>query len=114
MARAKRKKSSAQGSSSSQFKGGRRPHNVKPPQEISSLDDLVMKVGREPRKVTLNGEIVEMSRAERALRLKVDRALEGKARPVADLLRLMMKYPQISKSYKEETVIVLAGSDLLA
>lgn len=100
--------------SSGRFRGGRKPHNVKPAEHISGLQDLVIKVGSETRSVMLQGEAVEMSRAERALRLTVERALEGKVGAVADMLRLMMKYPQFSKSYKEETVLIIAGTDLNA
>ena len=98
----------------SRYKKGRRPHNARPADDYLSLEDLVQKVGSEPRKVMINGELVEMSRCERTLRLVIAKALEGNAREVAQLLRHMLKYPELSKSFKEEFVIIFNGVDCLA
>lgn len=91
------------------FKRGRKPHNAPPPPEFESLQDLVKKVGSEIRKASLKGETVEMSRTERTLRLQVDRALSGKTRDLVQILRLMQRHPNITKSYKERTVITVSG-----
>jgi hypothetical protein len=87
----------------------RKPHNSRPAADYAGLGDILKKIGGERQTVSQAGEMVEMSRAERTLRLLVGRALEGKARDVAQLLRLMMKHPSISKSCREETVIFING-----
>lgn len=96
------------------YKKGRKPHNARPSDDYLSLEELVRKVGSEPREAVLDGEVVEMSRCERTFRLMVGRALEGNAREVAQILRHMIKYPELSKSFKEEIVILITGSDCYA
>jgi hypothetical protein len=96
------------------YKKGRKPHNATPAADYLSLEDLVQKVGSGPRKVLIDGELVEMSRCERTFRLVIGRALEGNAREVAQILRHMLKYPELSKSFKEEFVIIFNGVDCLA
>ncbi len=100
---------------STSFKRGRKPHNARAPLEHDSLADLVRQVGSETRKVLKGGETVEMTRTERTLRLQVERALEGnKVREVASILRLMLKHPEIARSYRKEITIFIGGSDALA
>jgi hypothetical protein len=100
--------------SGTRYKKGRRPHNARQSDDYLSLEDLVRKVASEPRKVMLRGKQVEMSRCERTFRLVVDRALDGRPREVAQLLRHMLKYPTLSKSFREEVVIFINGSDCYA
>jgi hypothetical protein len=92
-------------------KTGRKPHNATQPADYSSLAELISKVGDEPRKVLVRGQEVNMSRSERLLRLQVDRALQGNVREVANIIRLMIKYPDIAASYREEKVVLIAGID---
>lgn len=99
-----------EGSRKTLFKAGRKPHNVPPPKQYDSLHELVKVIGSQPRTVFINGKSIEMSLAERTLRLQVNRALEGKVRDVAHILRLMMKYPNLAKSYKEKKVILMCGA----
>lgn len=88
--------------------GSRKPHNAKRAADVESLEELVARVGAELRRIPTSKSVVEMTRLERTLRLLVDRALEGKVRDVAHVLRLMLKHPSLAKSYREETVIVLS------
>ncbi len=89
--------------------GSRKPHNARRAADVESLDELVARVGDELRRIPSSKGAVEMTRLERTLRLQVERALEGKVRDVAHLLRLMSKYPSVAKSYREETVIIING-----
>ena len=89
--------------------GSRKPHNARRPADVESLEELVARVGAEVRKIPSSKGVVEMTRLERTLRLLVNRAMEGKVRDVAHLVRLMSKYPSVAKSYREETVIVING-----
>ena len=120
MSRAVRKKptrpalgTAGEASKRTQFKRGRKPHNARPASEYQSVEEIVKRVGSEPRRVRLRGEEVEMSRAERTMRLQVERALEGKVREVAQLVRLMVKYPQIARSYTIKKTVFISGADAL-
>lgn len=73
----------------------RRPHNAKWEKEWNTLDELVALVGSEARQVTLGGEVVTMTRAERRLRDEVDKALKGEVRALKLILSLMIKYPTV-------------------
>ena len=95
----------------SRFKRGRKPHNAAPATEHENVAELVQSVGSEPRKVLVAGRTVEMSRAERMLRLQIERAMQGKARDVTDVLRLMVKHPDMGCSFRTELVIVISGMD---
>jgi hypothetical protein len=59
--------------------------------------------------VTINGKVVEISWAERSMRLMIDRALAGNRRDLAQLLRLMIEHPSISGSYRERQVTFIRG-----
>jgi hypothetical protein len=61
------------------------------------------------KRVTINGKEVEISWAERSLRLTIDRALAGNRRDLAQLLRLMIEHPSISGSYQERHVTFIRG-----
>lgn len=92
------------------FKKSRRPHNATTGAEFSSIAELVEKLGAEKKRVTINGEEIEMSWAERSFRLTVDRAIAGNRRDLAHLLRLMIEHPQISRSYREHKIIFIRGA----
>ena len=79
----------------------RKPHNAKTGHEFESLGELVDKLGAEPMRVTLDGEEVEMSWAERSLRVSVDRALAGNRRELALVLELMIKNPEAVASVRK-------------
>ncbi len=94
---------------SGKFKRGRRPHNAKV-LDFDTIGDLVRKLGAEPKKVTVDGKEVEMSWAERLLRLTLERALKGNIRDIAQLLRLMIKHPHVTGQGKVRMVYFLSRS----
>lgn len=102
-------KKTENGFARTRFKKGRRPHNAKV-LEFETIADLVKCLGSERKRVALNGEEVEMTWAERSLRLTVDRALKGNRRDLAQLLRLMIKHPQISGPGRMTVVYFFRGA----
>ena len=89
-------------------RGARKPHNAKRAPEVESFEDLVANVGAELRRIPSGSGSIEMTRLERTFRLLVERAIEGKARDLAQVLRLMLEHPAVAKSYREEVSIFLA------
>jgi hypothetical protein len=106
---AKKEHSGGSGGKRGQFKKGRRPHNAKT-LEFDNIGDLVRKLGAEPRRVLMNGKEVEMTAAERSLRLAIDRALKGNVRDLAALLRLMIKYPNVTGPGKLRMIYFVRGA----
>jgi len=92
------------------YKKGHRPHNAKPADPVSSIEEVIHKIGREPRQVMKNGEMQVMSRTERLFRTWIEAALKKQVRPLARLLKLMIKYPQLlSGSRPSDTTIYING-----
>ena len=89
------------------FKKGRRPHNAGKGHEFETVGELFNSLAAEPKTVTVNGEEVQMSWAERSFRLTIDRALSGNRRDLAHLLRLMIKHPSIGGSYRWRQIVVI-------
>lgn len=86
-------------------KSRRKPHNAKAAGDYLSLADMVEAIASEKRKVpTCAGEVL-MTRRERNLRLLVARALEGKVRELAQVLRIMIKYPDMAATLEIEIFI---------
>ena len=85
-----------------------KPHNADLP-DYESLAEMVEAIASEKRAVpTRTGEIV-MSRRERTFRILIAKALadEDNVRDLAQVLRFMIKYPDMASTY--ETVIVIRG-----
>ncbi len=61
-------------------------------------------------RVTVDGREVEMSWAERSLRLTLERALKGNVRDIAELLRLMIKHPHVTGQGKLRITYFVRGS----
>jgi hypothetical protein len=93
----------------SRFEKGRRPHNASKTQEFADVGELFRNLAAEKKRVTINGEQVEMSWAERSFRVTIDRAISGKRQDLAHLLRLMIKYPGIAGPGRGITQIFLGG-----
>jgi hypothetical protein len=93
----------------SKFTKGRRPHNASTGEQFEDVGELVCKLAAEKKRVSVNGQEVEMSWAERSLRLTVERALSGERRDLAHLLRLMIKHPSIAGPGRTRTFIYLGG-----
>jgi len=74
----------------------RPPHNAKIDFKYDDVGELTRKLGSELKRVTLDGQEVEMMWAERALRLLIDRALAGNRRDIAQLLRMMIDHPDVT------------------
>lgn len=98
-----------QASNPGQFRKGRRPHNARDGREFGSVAELIQSLGAEIKQVKVNGAEVEMTWAERSFRLTIERALAGNRRDLAQLLRLMIDYPQIGTSYRERAVFFIRG-----
>lgn len=92
-----------------QFKKGRRPHNKAPAPDIESLEELVAKLAHEPTRVRRNGELVEITEAERMIRLEVDDALKGNIPALKHLIRFMIDHPAIVRSTRSEVWIFING-----
>ena len=101
--------STTDGGSTTRFRKGRRPHNANLGQDFGSVGELVRSLGSEKKLVRIEGEDVEMTWAERSLRLTIERALTGNRRDLAHLLRLMMKHPAIGGTYRERQVCFIRG-----
>ena len=95
----------------SRAKKVRRPHNKAPPDEIETLEDLVAKIGGERCRVVKDGEVTEMTRVERRLRLEAAAAIEGNIRALANMINLMMKYPSIVRTNKKEIWYPISEAD---
>ena len=91
------------------FERGHVPHNRRALPHVESLEDVVKQVLSEPRKVLQNGKEVEMCLAERAIRLEVDKAVGGDTRAIARIVKLLIKHPKLSRSYKATYQIFLNG-----
>ncbi len=74
----------------------RRPHNAKVDRDFDDIHELTRRLGSEMKRVTLNGEAIQMTWTERSLRLLVDRALAGNRRDLAQLLRVMIDHPNVT------------------
>ncbi|NTZ43289.1 hypothetical protein G7A66_09360 [Altererythrobacter sp. SALINAS58] len=96
------------GGKATECKKPRRPHNAHRV-KIEVLEELVLKVGAEPRKVMKDGEVITMSRAECVMRAEVEAALGGQVRALAYLLKLIAKYPKLARSSREEIIIFING-----
>lgn len=88
----------------------RRPHNAKVDQDFDDIHQLTRRLGSEIKRVTLNGKPVEMTWAERSLRLLVDRALAGNRRDIAQLLRIMIDHPNVTGKGPTVTRIFIRGA----
>jgi hypothetical protein len=95
----------------SQFKRGRKPHNATSAPDFENLAELIQLVGSEPRKVLVAGKTVEMTRSERMMRLQLERAMQGKAQDVRQVLGLMLRYPDISRSSRKIIRIIMSSTD---
>jgi hypothetical protein len=95
----------------SQFKRGRKPHNAPSAPDYKNLAELIQLVGSEPRKVLVGGKTVEMTRSERMMRLQLERAMQGKAQDVRQVLSLMLRYPGISSSSRKIIRIIMSSTD---
>ncbi len=87
----------------------RRPHNASSFQ-YTSLDELLLEIAAEPRKVMKGGQVTTMSRAERILRTEIEAALGGQVRALAYLLRLIAKQPKLACSERPRTTIFINGA----
>lgn len=96
------------------FQPGNVPHNKRPMKPIESLGDVLQQVLSEPRKVTKDGKLQEMTRVERAMRLDVERAANGDTRAIKRLVKLMLKHPKLARSYRQELRVVISGIDASA
>ena len=76
------------------FTGGK-PHNARRPASFMTLEALVTSIAKEPRQVTSNGQVRTMTQAERLLRLRVQAAAKGDRSALRQIIRLMIKYPQV-------------------
>ena len=91
------------------FKQGRMPHNAKVP-TYADIGDLVRAVGAEPKSVTINGQEVSMTWSERSLRLSIELAINGNTRDLIDLVRLMIKHPQITGPVRTRLYTIIRGN----
>lgn len=86
----------------------RRPHNASSFQ-YTSLEELILEIAAEPRKVMKGGEVTTMSRAERILRTEVEAALGGQVRALAHILKLIAKQPKLARSERPRRTIFING-----
>jgi hypothetical protein len=94
-----------------QFKRGRKPHNATSAPDYQNVAELIQLVGSEPRTVLVPGEAVGITGTERMMRLQLDRAMQGKAQDVREVLSLMLRYPDISCSGRIIIRVVLNSVD---
>jgi hypothetical protein len=93
-----------------QFRKGRRPHNKISEPLTNSLSELIQVVGNERRKVRKDGIEVEMSLQEATLRRLVEEAVNGKPQAVKEVVRLMQKYPAMTRTTTERVIITIRGA----
>jgi hypothetical protein len=73
------------------------------------LKDLVLRIAIEPRDVVIDGAVRTMTRAERVLRLTVQRAVDGEVRALAQMMKIMKDTPDLAASVQTETVYFING-----
>lgn len=86
----------------------RRPHNARIA-DYYSFNELLNIVADEPRKATIAGKEVSMTRTEALLRVTVDRALQGKTRDMIKLLQMMAKDPGLAATSRTQTIYFFNG-----
>ncbi len=82
----------------------RKPHNAKPIPEYLCLAEIIEAIATEERPVPFAAGQIMMSRRERSFRILIEKAFDGQARELAQLLRLMAKYPELSATVISATV----------
>lgn len=87
----------------------RRPHNARTA-HYGSFGELLDIVANEPRKVTLAGKDVTMTRTEALLRVMVDRALQGNTREMIKLLQMMAKDPALAANSRQRVIVFINGA----
>lgn len=88
-------------------KSARRPHNARKGEDFADIGELMQKLAAETKRVVIDGKEVEMSWGERSFRLTVERALSGNRRDLAQVLRLMIKHPSVSGTYRLREIIII-------
>jgi hypothetical protein len=86
----------------------RRPHNAKV-SNFESFEQLLAAAANAPRKVTVNGKLVKMSRKEVLYRTIVNRALDGGIREVAFIIKAMVQDSALGSTCRRERVLVFNG-----
>ncbi len=83
----------------------RKPHNAKPIPDYLCLAEMIEAIATEELLVHFAAGNVMMSRRERSFRIMIEKAFDGQVREPAQLLRLMAKYPELSATVIQVTVI---------
>ncbi len=87
----------------------RKPHNAGT-LTYDSFFDLLKMVADEPRKATIAGEEVTITRTEALLRVTIDRALQGKTRELTKLLQFMAKNPGLAATSRTQLIYFVRGA----
>jgi hypothetical protein len=86
----------------------RRPHNAKV-SKYESFEQLLAAAANAPRRVTVNGKFVKMSRKEVLYRTIVNGALDGGIRELAFLIKAMAQHSALGSTCRRERVLVFNG-----
>ena len=86
----------------------RKPHNAAVT-SFDSFSDLLEIIANAPRKATMDGEEVTITRREAFLRLSVDRALHGNVRELTKVLQMMSKHPKLAAAWRGQRIIFIRG-----
>jgi hypothetical protein len=87
----------------------RKPHNAKTA-EYATFNELLGMIADQPRKATIAGREVTMTRAEALLRVMVERAMQGKVREIKQVLQMMARDPGLAANSRLQTHIFINGS----
>ena len=87
------------------------PHNAVKPPAFRTLGELAQAIAAEPRRSSIRGQEVVLSRAESLCRLMVDSAIKGSIADLKFLIRTMANNDELAGSVREQWVLILAGAD---
>jgi hypothetical protein len=87
------------------------PHNAPKPIAFRTLGELAQAIMAEPRRASIKGQEVVLSRAESLCRLMVESAIKGSVSDLKFLIRIMASNDELAGAAKEQWVLLLAGAD---
>ncbi len=89
----------------------RPPHNAAKPPSFRSIGELAQAIAAEPRRASIKGEEIVLSRAEGLCRLMVESALKGSISDLKLLIQLIANNDDLAGTAREQWVLLLAGPD---
>ena len=89
----------------------RPPHNAAKSPSFRSIGELAQAIAAEPRRASIKGEEIVLSRAESLCRLMIESALKGSISDLKLLIQLIANNDDLAGTAREQWVLLLAGPD---